>query len=139
MNEEFVPFALAKKLQEKGCSVKCLAIYTNVGVLHCNESLGPHETCMDLLEMNNNERSRGFIYDAPTISQVLKWLREEKKIHVIIATFIDQLNRCHTWGYEIWNISSFPKHIQHVSAKTNFTGHDKAAIAGIEYCLDDLI
>lgn len=78
-------------------------------------------------------------FHLPRIDEVLAWLREEKKIHVIIATFVDQLNRCYTWGYEIWNISEFPKHIQHVSVKTNFTGHDKAAIAGIEYVIDNLI
>lgn len=150
MNEDFVTFELAKKLQEKGFKEKCLAYYDvedNVGLLYNTQYTDEALPCQytDLLQCHNTGEAEtqpddsGFCVDAPTISQVLKWLREEKKIHVIIATFVDQLNRCYTWGYEIWNISEFPKHIQHVSVKTNFTGHDKAALAGIEFCLDNLI
>ena len=144
MSEDFVPFELAKKLQEKGCSLKCLAIYTNVGILHCNESLGPHETYMDLLEMHNNQRSRGFIYDAPTISQVLKWLREDKVIsvepyasasgwRVTICRAYHQ-DRCDAGGG-----TCLKREVIGYNDGGAFEKYEEAALAGIEYVIDNLI
>ena len=135
--ENFVSFELAKKLQEKGCCVKCLAFYTNVGILHCNESLGSHETYMDLLEMNNSQRGHGFIYDAPTIPQVLKWLREEKKIHV----FVEIANS--GWYYTVypnvrWENGKLKSDKYLMSFKPN-SSFEEASLAGILYCLDNLI
>ena len=140
---EFVNFSIAKKLKEKGFKEKCYAYYTpcDATLFYNTNNLrgGIIDDCLYSYNSLDEKIAISKSIDAPTISQVLKWLRKEKKIHVIIATFVDQLNRCYTWGYEIWNISEFPKHIQHVSVKTNFTDDDKAALAGIEYVLDNLI
>ena len=72
MNEDFVPFELAKKLKEKGFKEKVNAYY------------GKWENLFDVhpaLDMNDCD----YRASAPTISQVLKWLREEKKIYVGIT------------------------------------------------------
>ena len=111
--EDFVSFELAKKLQEKGFRYD-------------------KENRLDRLFMVEG-------INHPTIYQVLKWLRDDKQLHVIVATFIDQLNRCYTWGYEIWNISGFPTNIKHIASHEGFVLYDKASLAGIEYCLDNLI
>ena len=100
MNEEFVPFELAKKLQEKGFKQKCLAYYDvedNVGLLYNTQYTDEALPCQytDLLRCHNTGEAEtqpddsGFCVDAPTISQVLKWLREEKKIHVVVDVFHD--------------------------------------------------
>lgn len=79
---EFVTFEIAKKLKEKGFRMPCIAhyCYSDGVVLKFNITVG----CIrgSNVKCLNNESN---IYtDAPTISQVLKWLREEKKIHIQI-------------------------------------------------------
>ena len=74
MNEDFVPYKLAVKLKEKGFNDKCNAYYEPIG------------HCLNLSRVFNTN-SIAEIYKcvtAPTISQVLKWLRE-KKIYIVIA------------------------------------------------------
>ena len=66
---EFVDFDLSKKLKEKGFKEKVIRYY------------GKHKNMFDChppLDMNDC----GYRCSAPTISKVLKWLREEKKIHI---------------------------------------------------------
>jgi hypothetical protein len=78
MNEDFTPFELAVKLREKGLDEPCYGYY------HCNGGNDSFELCgngdCDFQNSKNQYRVA-----APTISQVLKWLREEKKIYIVIA------------------------------------------------------
>lgn len=72
MNEDFIPFELAVKLKEKGFRERVKGYYKESKVLSvCNTP------------MNSNALDNEF--SAPTIPQVLKWLREEKKIYIVIA------------------------------------------------------
>jgi hypothetical protein len=66
----------------------------------------------------------------PTISQVLKWLREEKKVHIIIPASFDE-------GYW-WEVRDFNREISEYSV-VEYTSYEESAIAGIEYILDNLI
>ena len=79
MNEDFIPFELAVKLKEKGFNEPCYGYY------HCNGGNDSFELCgngdCDFLNSKNKHRIA-----APTIPQVLKWLREEKKI--VISIFL---------------------------------------------------
>ncbi len=95
MNEDFVPFDLAKKLKEKGyCNYASYWDYT------------------------------------PTISQVLKWLRDEKAISV---------EPCAT-PYNCWYYMIKCKgKIKATYIDNKYKTYEAAAIAGIEYCLDNLI
>lgn len=68
--------------------------------------------------------------DAPTISQVLKWLREEKGIHVCIA-----LGEFSDWMYDVSRIDGN----MFCKAEDDFESYEQAALAGIEYVLDNLI
>lgn len=69
MNEDFVPFELAVKLKEKGFDWQTFDWYDIAGDF--NRGFMPRELgCQECY--------------APTISQVLKWLRDEKKIHVVL-------------------------------------------------------
>lgn len=90
MNEYFVPFELAVKLKEKGFKEKCIAYYWEKINEHTPsfvvEDNMPEDglNILDLLSNHNQAEWSPFI-DVPTISQVLKWLRDEKKIFIVIA------------------------------------------------------
>lgn len=95
MNEDFAPFELAKKLKEKGY---------------------PQHICECAYIMEDDEEEENYVVGdiehiefipdylqtmaAPTISQVLKWLRNEKKIFVVV--FIDDDSDCPV-TYNIFN------------------------------------
>lgn len=89
MNEDFVTYELAVKLKEKGFREECFATYDiedgefdfNNYILRVAYQM--NITAKDCLRVFNDSNSG--IIDAPTIPQVLKWLREEKKIFVVIA------------------------------------------------------
>jgi hypothetical protein len=67
---------------------------------------------------------------APTISQILKWLREEKKLHIVIPASFDE-------GYW-WEVRDFNREISEYS-DIEYTSYEEATLAGIEYVLDNLI
>lgn len=134
--EDFVPYELAVKLKEKGFKELCLAYYTNDDILYYNYSYkaGASYTdcCLSHNLMPKNSVSGKFV-DAPTISQVLKWLREEK-IYIMIDRSFSVKN---SWHYIICNNDDFENLIQQESIPNR--KWELAAIAGIEYCLDNLI
>ena len=95
MNEDFVTYELAVKLKEKGFDEECLAYYTSEYTLYTNKVVLCDDKYLEVAEIDYEECLRSYntqkdrllrtIVDAPTISQVLKWLREEKKIYIVIA------------------------------------------------------
>lgn len=68
--------------------------------------------------------------NAPTIYQVLKWLRNEKKIHIVIQASFNE-------GYW-WEVRDFNREVPEYG-DNEFDSYEKAAISGIEYVLDNLI
>lgn len=117
--EDFVPFDLAVKLKEKGFKEKVNAYY------------GKLENLFDVhpaLDMNDCD----YMASAPTISQVLKWLREKKGIHICISCSIAPLAN---WEYEIVEIDG----VVFVNADYGYSTYEESALAGIEYALDNLI
>lgn len=132
MNEEFVPFELAKKLKEKGFREPCGYVY--------NYKRKELEYKKESTIWNNSE----YWYAAPTISQVLKWLREEKVIsvepyasasgwRVTICKAYHQ-DRCDAGGG-----TCLKEEVIGYNDGGAFEKYEEAAIAGIEYCLDNLI
>lgn len=75
MNEDFVPFELAVKLKEKGYPQCVYGKYHMLDACYVEEGEFFEKGCI-------TEAERA--YTAPTIPQVLKWLREEKKIVISI-------------------------------------------------------
>jgi len=124
---EIVTFELAKKLKEKGFPQKTAGRYTMIDCFY-------HED--GKLFFNGGACDVNEAYTAPTISQVLKWLREEKNIHVAI-----DIMKAYTeakliyWGYNIVLIDKYE--VYHFEWNSN--SFEQAAIAGIEYILDNLI
>ena len=73
---------------------------------------------------------------APTILQVLKWLREEKKLYVGV-TYSPKIEGSQDFYYAtIQYIGDYKKTIYPDDCYVNWVG---AALNGIEYVLDNLI
>ena len=141
--ENFVSFEIAKKLKEKGFREPCLGWYYPFEVcgfdyktsIVFNNSAYRGSNYKDMLVSHKDEKH----IDAPTISQVLKWLREEKKYHI---EFVG--NAC---GY-LFIISDIPSEGGTDRYCSDYSGpndggtwdkYEDCAIASIEYILDNLI
>lgn len=110
---DFVSFDLAKKLKEKG--------YPNNTSHQYNEQ---GQICVSIV-------GEDYPYPCLEIHQVLKWLRDEKKIHIEIRLFFRK------YGFDILHIESRKKLAW--SGTVEYNSYESAAIAGIEYILDNLI
>lgn len=144
MNDDFVTYELAVKLKEKGFREKCLLHYGSTGDFYSN-SIDTYDRpnqeldYSDFLKCFNEGNSIGLI-DAPTISQVLKWLREEKKIHICIDIYDDG------WFFDIASFYKEDTGVYEIKLpyKSNkvtpdYDSYEQAALTGIEYVLDNLI
>lgn len=124
MNEDFITYELAIKLKEKGFDYPCIGHYVN------NQLYVAHY--QNAFHSDNDES-----VDAPTIPQVLKWLREEKKIHIIVEISDSG------WYYTLypnvrWENGKL-KSDKYIMSFKNKESYEQAALAGIEYVLDNLI
>lgn len=136
--EDFVSYDIAVKLKEKGFKEKCIAYYWENINEHTpsfvvEDNMPDEGICIiDLLSEHNKAEWSPFI-DAPTISQVLKWLREEKKIFILI-----DIRKDLSWFYEIWGIEIRLHPLGCVPYEKK-QSYEQAALAGIEYVIDNLI
>ena len=113
MNEDFVSFELAVKLKEKEFDWETQYKYERNILAQRYEDI-----------------------PIPSISQVLKWLREEKKLFVEIFMY----HSCYL--YEIYNTEIYDVDFTQKSEKYSeeeYASYEQAALAGIEYVLDNLI
>ena len=123
--ENFVPYELAVKLEEKGFDEVCYNYY---------EPLRHFLNPLKVPWTNKDCKSYGAIA-APTISQVLKWLREEKKLHVVFPFYEDK-----GFYYYVQRIGNAARIVSSFDdSDTCFDTAELAALAGIKYCLDNLI
>ena len=141
---EFVTFEIAKKLKEKGLKEECLAYYTNDDTLYYNYS---HKAgaCYKECYLSHNFMSKDSVsckfVDAPTISQVLKWLRKEHHLHFEVVGA--------AYGYNLI-ISDTPdkggtdRYYSHANDDgPNYAGawdeYEDCVLYGIEYVLDNIL
>lgn len=124
--EDYVSFELAKKLREKGFSERTFGAYVlPVKLVH-----------FPLLYSLKNWNKEEKVYSAPTISQVLKWLRIEKDLHLEIVAS--------AYGYSyIINKTPFFGGSEIKSSELEgpndggaWDEWEEAALAGIEYVLN---
>lgn len=133
MDENFVTVEIAKKLKEKGFRKPCVATYDDDGMLGYNyyQPKRIHTVSFDDCLCTSDD-----LVLAPTISQVLKWLREERNLHIVIDItnygFISS-----TISFK-WDKSYCENEIEHYDHK-GYSTYEEAAIAEIEYTLDNLI
>lgn len=123
MSKDYVSKELARKLQEKGYPLKKVYRQDEAPLFY------------DLPQ----DHPEWYLCDAwyiPTIWEVLKWLREEKKIHVEIDIMKAYPEAKLTyWGYNIVLIDKYE--VYHFEWNSN--SFEQAALAGIEYVIDNLI
>lgn len=122
--EDFVNFEIAKKLKEKGFDEACYNYYEPLK--HCLSELKTQFT--------NKEGEYYGIITAPTISQVLKWLREKKGWIIVV-----RLYSTNGWYWFIQDKNGELKSSHLASCDDCFATYEQAAIAGIEYAIDNLI
>lgn len=123
MNEDFVTYELAIKLKEKGFTKETAHHYNDKG-----------EICVSLVDEE-------YPYPCPTISQVLKWLREEKKIYLEIGLTYTGFH-CTVYRDVVWDMIGGEDELTykyHIDVYSNSKTAEQAALAGIEYVLDNLI
>lgn len=137
MNEDFIPFKLAIKLKEKGFRELCLAYYTNDDTLYHNYSHKAGASYTDCYLSHNlmpKDSVSGKFVDAPTASQVLKWLRDKKDIYCL--PHFEQ-------GIDMWLFcverplagSEFAEYI----SDSIYDTYEQAVLAGIEHVINNLI
>lgn len=136
---EFVTFEIAKRLKRKGFRMPCIAHYCSLdgNVLKFNITIG----CIRGSNVKRLNDESNIYTDAPTISQALKWLSEEKKIFVEIALSPEGYRHIIYSGVYCTNTSSafyfsFDGFYNH---ENNYMTYEQAALAGIKYVLDNLI
>ena len=153
--EDFVPYELAVKLKEKRFTIPTKSIfgmYNEIGVFHTLTTSADYETCDSGFKCRcyynyDDFDSRDFI--APTISQVLKWLREEKKIYVEPCILADAdtdadckvINEYTFWSFSVTHIEIGDMiyfEYERIDDK-RFDSYELAALAGIEYVIDNII
>lgn len=139
MKEEFVSYETAKKLKEKGFKGKCVAHYYPSGSeLVFNQTAFRGAIVEDCLYSHNSlpiECIGSVFIDAPAITQVLKWLREDKGLYVDISL-------CKKGCYSIVYETNFPDNKDYANSwyvDGLSETYEQAAIAGIEYVLNNLI
>ena len=126
---EFITFEIAKKLKDLGYNTPFFFFY------RIDDQLIHHAMVSKPLVYGENVDNEVVL--APTISQVLKWLREEKELHIEIRMY----HNCYLW--EIYNTKIYDVDLLYQkSEKYSTTEHEtyeEAALAGINYVLDYLI
>lgn len=123
MSKDYVSKELARKLQEKGYPLK--KVYRQDGAPLFYD-----------LPQEHPDWSQCDAWYLPSIWEVLQWLRKEKKIHVktdILKAYPEA--KLTYWGYNIVLIDKYE--VYH--SEWNSNSCEQAALAGIEYVLENLI
>ena len=134
---EFVSKGLAIKLKEKGFDKPCFGFYNLIQdelQLYCSNDRDV--TYKNLLTSVKNNKE---IFDAPTIEQVLEWLREEKDIHIWIVP--QKIFDYTYYGLQMIQFNS-PKHNFEtftLSLSLNNKNYYDVCTIGIECAIDNII
>lgn len=131
--EIFIPFEIAKKLEDKGFPQH----WSNDDYVIENEYEDNFEV--------GSHYDRCFIPEhlptiaAPTIPQVLKWLREEKKIYVSIGVFptFSTKNKVH-FCYTI-KTESDGSNMKVIESEYTYCKYSEAELNCIEYIIDNIL
>lgn len=124
--EDFVTFEIAKKLKEKGFNILSYFYYrTDDKFLH-NAVVGKPLVYCDKIDDE--------VVIAPTISQVFKWLREEKKLYVDV-TYSPKIEGSQDFFYATIQYIGYYK--KTIYTNDSYDNWEEAALDGIEYAIDN--
>jgi hypothetical protein len=137
--KDFVSYKIAVKLKEKGFKEECLARYW------CDKAYFERNSYNTDTESvfycyNNDEEYNLFYIDAPTIEQVLKWLRNNKKTmtSILPVAFNEKENKFNQYYYTIYYATEEFVFEMHERPYT-FETYEECALEAIEYAIDKLI
>lgn len=120
MKKEFVPYDIAVKLKEKGFPIPTNIVYATYNQ---DGKLCPMKIVWETI----NKKPI-----APTIGQVLEWLRKEKRLFVEVCLLSGG------WSYVIREVAPVRGFDLKIHAKYE-DSWEAAALSGIEYVLDNMI
>lgn len=128
---DFVSFEIAKKLQDLGYNMPFFFFYRT------DDQLIHHAMVSNPLVYGENVDNEVVI--APTIDEVLKWLRKEKKI--LITIIPQEKNLGHdTLCFAVYKITEdLYQPIYNGTINTLVDSYEELYLAGIDYVLDNLI
>ena len=129
MNEDYVSFELAKKLKEKGYPQDTSGSWNMTSSCYAEDGRFYKGGC--ITDVNRS-------YTSPTISQVLKWLRE-KKIYIDIPSFPTYANKDRVAFAVVVKHGSDGYSMKEYESTQSYSKWNEAALVGIEYALDNLI
>lgn len=131
--EDFVSFELAQKLKEKGLNVSFYFYYRtdDKSLRHANVT-NPLIYC---------DKIDDEVVIAPTISQILKWLRKEKKISIEVGIHCSLKWMCTIYGFsdELVDFTQYTHNGIDDTVFILYETYEQAALAGIEYTINNLI
>ena len=142
MSEDFVTYELAVKLKEKGFKEQCIAYYWEKINEHTPsfvvEDNMPEDglSILDLLSNHNQAEWSPFI-DAPTISQVLKWLRKDKKVFIEKSITTSGYYPTVYSNIDLTFENKTTYYQEYVGA--TYKDYNKCVLEAIEYVIDNLI
>jgi hypothetical protein len=124
--EDFVPFEIAKKLEGLGFDESSMFFYREDGEDKCVH-------CVDINKPLIDDK----VIIAPTISQVVSWLEDKKKIFLTVD--IEPMGFFFIINYDILTNDNGEYEFNIYNSTTTYPSSIEAALAGIEYVLDNLI
>lgn len=121
-NEDFVTFETAKLLKENGFSEKVTSVYIHV---YYGDNGWRLRDGYNKDDYNHHEWFG--IFSAPTLWEAQKWLRDNKKLHVLV-----DFNIVGTWFYKVFPIIGCCVN----ESFLGFPTYEAALSAGIDSSLD---
>ena len=131
--EDFVTLEIAKKLKEKGFNIPSYFYYrTDDKFLH-NAVVGK--------PLVYNDKIDDEVIIAPTTTQVLKWLRKEKKISIEPGIHCSLKWMCSIYGFNdgIEDFTQYDNDGVWDTIYILYDSYEQATLAGIEYAINNLI
>ena len=109
MKEQFVTYEIAKYLKDLGFDEPCLGIYNGMQEIYCDSKI-EHFTSQEKAQyIFGNDKVNVIL--APLWQQVIDWLREVYKIHILIQRVIGNRGtsiESESWTFEGTAWKSWP-------------------------------
>ena len=134
ITEDYVSFETAKLLKEKGFDENCIKVYINKELrdVITKESIKECTNCFN-----------HYLYPgdaaAPTLQMVMKWLREEHNICIVIQPYDSYYKERYEFEINKKNNNDFTWEWISDIENTIFDTYEEAVEAALKYCLTNLI